>query len=797
MANLQSVAAQIWFRSRDRVDSATIPPVVATIVSASARTFSVALPKEVIAVLPVGRVPHMDFVIVDVLGVQNTIGPLKLTIVDGELTTWPSDSIPIHRGSDATLSGTLTDTAVTISGVQGTVVLPRLAVGIRGEAGEPGLVFRGAYTVHTTYSPKDVVTIAGSAWVATVQSVDVVPGTDPAKWTILASKGDPGDAIDRTPFTIFASGQSNMAQKPAYSWLAAPPTNLHFFNWDGTEAGIGTAFAPVSATIVSISRWFGALVAWLNPDRDVYVIDISWGGMPIHHWIGGLNYIYDGASTAIANPGVGKIRFNSLTPSAITEMAMSVTDAAAAIRFGSVFPTATRFRIAKADDPSVYIEVDPSSTWTWNSSWFDVLVAYTSNAGSLSDGDALKITIEPNLQQIIRNNLPPALAAIGVSKVDLWLWWQGESDPFALSAYPADFEILNDWLISDGFLDYDTPTIVWGTSNYVVGDINGIWVKLNKPLQRVVHGRPDTRTFVYTSVLPTNFWEKPISIGLHLTAEGVVRAARLGYDAWSGGTGRKTLFGAVYDPFTGALEINAGSGAAPGFQFQNVNGGFWSPRVDNVTFGIAAAEGITLGVNGLGIGLGANPTNIFETKRTGAGASTNVAAWKNSGEYITQHVQTQCSDDTIPPESITFKGRGTLAAPAAVHQNDFGLIRDVELRGATNWVFAFRETVKVTEPTPSDTAMGLRWSLAFAAVGTIGGAEAIGVDHETGLSLRGAQVIDQNRHFRLRPYTVAALLASNPSPSPAGQMVVVLDRSYRQATSDGSNWRFADGTIIS
>lgn len=56
-------------------------------------------------------------------------------------------------------------------------------------------------------------------------------------------------------------------------------------------------------------------------------------------------------------------------------------------------------------------------------------------------------------------------------------------------------------------------------------------------------------------------------------------------------------------------------------------------------------------------------------------------------------------------------------------------------------------------------------------------------------------VIDTNRHHRLRSYTVATL----PSASPAGQTIYVSDGSSnrRLAVSDGSNWRFADGAVVS
>jgi hypothetical protein len=66
--------------------------------------------------------------------------------------------------------------------------------------------------------------------------------------------------------------------------------------------------------------------------------------------------------------------------------------------------------------------------------------------------------------------------------------------------------------------------------------------------------------------------------------------------------------------------------------------------------------------------------------------------------------------------------------------------------------------------------------------------EAVRIDHSAGLSMFGANpVIDQNRHFRLRSYTIATL----PSASPAGQTIYCSDLGGGggQLNSDGTSWR--------
>lgn len=56
-------------------------------------------------------------------------------------------------------------------------------------------------------------------------------------------------------------------------------------------------------------------------------------------------------------------------------------------------------------------------------------------------------------------------------------------------------------------------------------------------------------------------------------------------------------------------------------------------------------------------------------------------------------------------------------------------------------------------------------------------------------------VIGANRHLQLRSYTVGTL----PSAATAGQLIHVSDgtSNKRLAVSDGANWRFPDGNVVS
>ncbi len=75
------------------------------------------------------------------------------------------------------------------------------------------------------------------------------------------------------------------------------------------------------------------------------------------------------------------------------------------------------------------------------------------------------------------------------------------------------------------------------------------------------------------------------------------------------------------------------------------------------------------------------------------------------------------------------------------------------------------------------------------------GAERVRFAHDGAVQMGGANtVIDKNRHFQLRSYTVAGL----PSAAVAGQMIYVADASGGgvPAFSDGANWRRVTDRVV-
>jgi hypothetical protein len=73
--------------------------------------------------------------------------------------------------------------------VEHTVLEVVIETGVRGQAGAPGLVWRGAWAAGT-YAVGDAVQHEGSAWIATAETTEE-PGVGD-EWDLLAQGGDGG-----------------------------------------------------------------------------------------------------------------------------------------------------------------------------------------------------------------------------------------------------------------------------------------------------------------------------------------------------------------------------------------------------------------------------------------------------------------------------------------------------------------------------------------------------------------------------------------------------------------------------
>jgi hypothetical protein len=157
---------------------------------------------------------------------------------------------------------------------------------------------------------------------------------------------------------------------------------------------------------------------------------------------------------------------------------------------------------------------------------------------------------------------------------------------------------------------------------------------------------------------------------------------------------------------------------------------------------------------------------------------------------------TRVSANVSGPSGMLRKARGTISSPAAPIQNDSLGAYEWRYYDGSAYRMAANVQVRVIAATPSSTDGQCRLILNTTASGAASPSENARFEHATGFSMYGANpVIDQNRHHRLRSYTVAGL----PSASPAAQMIYVSDgtSNKRLAVSDGTNWRWPDGAVVS
>lgn len=125
-----------------------------------------------------------------------------------------------------------------------------------------------------------------------------------------------------------------------------------------------------------------------------------------------------------------------------------------------------------------------------------------------------------------------ALSTLGLSKIDLMLWWQGESNVNNLPPYTSQFEqVISRYRENDWFNNF-TPIILFGTANSSVSGYSQ-FDDLNAVLKSIAASEPECRIYFRSSVLDTAYWADT----LHLSGDGYKEAGELAYHQWSSATG--------------------------------------------------------------------------------------------------------------------------------------------------------------------------------------------------------------------------------------------------------------------
>lgn len=101
------------------------------------------------------------------------------------------------------------------------------------------------------------------------------------------------------PLVILVEGQSNAYLERDHVWVV--PANLKVWNYTKVPHHVGTAFVKPSGTVMGLALGIGKKLAEENPDRQIYVINISLSGNTISAWLPGAAPDNDVWAETIAN----------------------------------------------------------------------------------------------------------------------------------------------------------------------------------------------------------------------------------------------------------------------------------------------------------------------------------------------------------------------------------------------------------------------------------------------------------------------------------------------------------------
>lgn len=222
--------------------------------------------------------------------------------------------------------------------------------------------------------------------------------------------------------------------------------------------------------------------------------------------------------------------------------------------------------------------------------------------------------------------------------------------------------------------------------------------------------------------------------------------------------------------------------------------------------GSASAPSVALNTNygffydttNVGIGFTSNGSQIGWFSANGpvysiaGGTAVNIKAQSEAATSNTLETYSTTSSANV----FQRRARGTIASPAVPQTSDvLGAMNAQAWTGAAfttagQFVFTLTETSTV-----DTTHLGTRCQIKMCPVGSGTNTEVARFENETGLSMFGANpVIDQNRVFRPRAYTVATV----PAVTATG-LIQLTDEGGGKSLSyaDNVNWRrVEDGQVI-
>lgn len=222
--------------------------------------------------------------------------------------------------------------------------------------------------------------------------------------------------------------------------------------------------------------------------------------------------------------------------------------------------------------------------------------------GSQSIAHWMTGTAAPDMYANTTANMVPALAAIGVSKIDYMFWWQGENQTASPELYVSNFNTVMDRFKAETWFPRATPVTIFGVApSTISGSI--ITDTTNATLQAVVRSEPDVRRMVYTGTLGAAYWADT----LHPNGPGFLALGQMGANAALHGETHLPML----SPLTGGL--NNGSTGRPAFRNLLRGGDFTMNPWRNGTSFSSVANGTTIVDNITWVTSGAGVVDILKT----------------------------------------------------------------------------------------------------------------------------------------------------------------------------------------
>lgn len=222
--------------------------------------------------------------------------------------------------------------------------------------------------------------------------------------------------------------------------------------------------------------------------------------------------------------------------------------------------------------------------------------------GSQSIAQWMTGAAAPDMYANITANITPALAAAGVSKIDAFFWYQGETASSAPELYVANFNTVMTRFRAETWFPDSTPITIFSIAPTSISG-NIYTDAQNAALQACIRAEPDLRRMVYTGILPASAWADT----LHPSGSGSFDMGRMAADAYLNGETHQPIL----NPLTG-VQNNASLGR-PAFRNLIRNGDMTVNPWRNGTSFSSVADGTTLIDNFTWVQSGAGVVDILKT----------------------------------------------------------------------------------------------------------------------------------------------------------------------------------------